>query len=43
MPEETLTAELVGGIIDVDEIMKFSNRKQLELNTKNYKNVGRVS
>ena len=43
MPEETLTAELVGGIIDVDEIMEFSNRKQLELNTKNYKNVGRVS
>jgi len=43
MPGETLTAELVGGIIDVDKIMKFSNRKQLELNTKNCENVGRVS
>jgi hypothetical protein len=43
MPGETPTAELVRGIIDLDEIMKFSNRNRLELNIKNCKNVGRVS
>lgn len=43
MPGETLTAELVGGIIDVNEITKFSNGKRLELNIKNCENVGRVS
>jgi hypothetical protein len=43
MPGETLTAELVGRIIDLDEIMKFSNSDRLELNTKNCENVGRVT
>jgi hypothetical protein len=43
MPGETLTAELVGRIIDLDEIMKVSKRKRLELNTKNCENGGRVS
>lgn len=43
MHGETRTAQLVGGIIDLDEVMKFLKRNQLESNTENSKNVGRLN